>query len=88
MKKVKLKETRVFGISCERDSHPMDDKTFMDIAEEEGNVWSLHGFQNFLNCEGSQEIQSSATRERFFSYLHFRFITMEIKFESKTKELI
>ena len=71
-------ETRVYAIGERDDVHQMDDNTFMDIAEEEGNVWSLQGFQNFLNCEGSQENQSSATRERFFSYLHFRFIDVEV----------
>ena len=88
MKKVKLKETRVFGISCERDSHPMDDKTFMDIAEEEGNVWSMKGFQDKFNCRGEHINTNGLDWERF-SYLQIRFIDVEIRnFDQSTLNTI
>ena len=88
---------RVYAIKERVGVHKISDEKFIEIAENQGTIWSLEGFQAFLNCEGNQSLSDKTqmlkkfpiefVKEHFFRYLHFRFITMEIKFESKTKEL-
>ena len=87
-----MKKTRVYAIkeswfdtncAVERgsheDIHDISDEEFMYQAEEQGYVWSLLGFQNFLNCEGDGVTDTrNKIRARFFSYFHFRFIDIEI----------
>ena len=68
--------TRVYAIEERGDVHELSDEKFIEIAEDSGHVWSLEGFQNFLNCEGSQEGVSTKTREYFF-HLYYRFIDLE-----------
>ena len=45
-------ETRVYAALETDDVHEISNEDFMDEAEEQGNVWTLLGFQNLLNCEG------------------------------------
>ena len=80
-----MTKTRVYAIEERGDVHELIDEHFIQIAEQQGNVFSLKGFQDFLNCEGPQRNQSSVTRERFFSYLHFRFIDVEVSWSIKRK---
>ena len=49
-------ETRVYAIPCDDifegdSSEEISDEKFMDIAEENGTVWSLKGFQDCFNYE-------------------------------------
>jgi len=71
-----MKKTRVYAIKECDNVHEISNEEFMYQAEEQGYVWSLLSFQNFLNCEG--EWSHNKIRARFFSYLHFRFIDIEI----------
>ena len=71
-----MKKTRVYAIEECDNVHEISNEEFMYQAEEQGYVWSLLSFQNFLNCEG--EWGNNKIRARFFSYLHFRFIDIEI----------
>ena len=63
-------ETRVYAIKETEDIHEISNENFMNQAEELGNVWSLSGFQNEMNREGTPSIKGMHE----FSELHFRFI--------------
>ena len=62
---------RVYAIKETEDVHEIPDQDFMDQAEDLGFVWSLSGFQNFINWEGSPPFYKPTDN------LHFRFINIE-----------
>jgi hypothetical protein len=81
-----MKKTRVYAIkeswfdtncAVERDSHEdihdISDEEFIYQAEEQGYVWSLLGFQNLINGEGSNNISLEE-----FKTLYYKFIDIEI----------
>jgi hypothetical protein len=45
-------KTRVYAIKECENVHEISNQNFIYEAEKLGNVWSLTGFQNLLNCEG------------------------------------
>ena len=59
---------RVYAIKETEDVHEINDDDFMYEAEEIGIVWSLLGFQNFINGEGNAPFYKDSQG------LHFRFI--------------
>ena len=69
-------ETRVYAIKETEDVHEISNEDFMNQAEDLGYVWSLSGFQNVLNCEGSESLNTTKY-PNFFKNLHFRFIDIE-----------
>ena len=62
---------RVYAINGCDDVHEIEDEDFMNQAEDLGYVWSLLGFQNFINGEGNAPFYKEANG------LHFRFIDIE-----------
>lgn len=76
-------KTRVYAIdeslfntlneNINEDIHDISNDEFMDIAEEQGNVWSLSGFQNVLNTEGSGHLDFHKLKTHYF-----RFIDVEV----------
>ena len=78
-------KTRVYAIdeklydeAGDGDIHDFSDDSFMDVAEQQGNVWSLCGFQNLLNCEGEGHLDFHKLKSHYF-----RFIDVFISFETK-----
>ena len=71
-------KTRVYAIKETDDVHEISNEDFMNQAEDLGSVWSLEGFQNLLNVEGHQTKYDNKIRSNFFTYLHFRFIDIDI----------
>lgn len=69
---------RVYAIPETENVHEISNEDFMDQAEDLGSVWSLGGFQNLLNVEGHQTKYDNKIRSHFFTYLHFRFIDIDI----------
>lgn len=66
-----MKETRVYVIDTneieEMNLNEISDEQFMDIAEEQGNVYTLKGFETAFN------------RENVYTGLDFiRFIEVEV----------
>ena len=71
-------ETRVYAIEeswfdlhkdNQKDVHDISDEEFMDVAEGEGNVWSLLGFQNLLNCEGQGHLDFHKLKTHYFKFI-------------------
>ena len=69
-------ETRVYAIEETEDVHEISNDDFMDLAEDLGYVWSLLGFQNELNCEGSYVGLIPLVDRLKNMNLHFRFINI------------
>ena len=69
-------KTRVYAIIDTDNVHEMSNEDFIIQAEELGYAWSLTGFQNFLNREGSCGIN-----ENIYNLvdLHYRFINVEVE---------
>lgn len=46
-------KTRIYAIDLYEldDEMPIDDSEFMDIAERQGKVWTLEGFEKAFNNE-------------------------------------
>ena len=61
-------EIRVYAIKETEDVHDINDGDFINQAEDLGLVWSLLGFQNFINWEGTPPFYRQSEN------LHFRFI--------------
>ena len=59
---------KVYAINGCDDVHEIEDEDFMNQAEDLGYVWSLLGFQNFINWEGTPPFYRQSEN------LHFRFI--------------
>tara|TARA_R100000781_G_C4053716_1_gene118571 strand:+ start:468 stop:677 length:210 start_codon:yes stop_codon:yes gene_type:complete len=66
-------KTRVYAIPETDDIHEISNEDFMDQAEGLGYVWSLPGFQDELNCEGTPSLNWYNLEN-----LHFRFIDVEV----------
>lgn len=59
-------KTRIYGIDVgfdnqcdteDMDVYDLSNEEFMDIAEQQGNVWTIYGFVDYFNeCEASQII--------------------------------
>ena len=70
---------RVYAIKECENVHEISNEDFIYEAEELGYVWSLLGFQNLLNVEGTAIFKDdNKIRSKFFTYLHFRFIDISI----------
>ena len=67
-------ETRVYAIKETEDVHEISNEDFINQAEDLGYVWSLLGFQNELNCEGSYVGLIPLVDRLKNMNLHFRFI--------------
>ena len=68
---------RVYAIKETEDVHEISDEDFIYEAEELGFVWSLSGFQNFINWEGSPPFyKPTENRCKLMNNLHFRFINI------------
>ena len=67
---------RVYAIIETEDVHEINNEDFIYQAEDLGYVWSLTGFQNFLNREGS-----CGMNENIYNLvdLHYRFINVEVE---------
>ena len=62
---------KVYAINGCDDVQEIEDEDFMNQAEDLGYVWSLCGFQNFINWEGTPPFYKP------LEDLHFRFINIE-----------
>lgn len=61
---------RVYAIKETEDVHEISNEDFINQAEDLGYVWSLLGFQNFINGEGNAPFYKESQG------LHFRFINI------------
>ena len=68
-----MTKTRVYAIKECDNVHEISNDDFIYQAEEQGYVWSLLGFQNLINGEGSNNVSFKE-----FKTLHFRFIDIEL----------
>ena len=69
--------TRVYAIQDCDNVHDISNEDFIYQAEELGYVWSLSGFQNELNREGSYLGLISLLDRLKNMDLHFRFIDIK-----------
>lgn len=65
-----MKEIRVYVVNCDNyegceDLQAVSDLRFIEIAEEQGNVWSLMGFQTNWNDWGRTCPDAESTYIRF-----------------------
>jgi len=65
---------RVYAIKECENVHEINNKDFIYQAEDLGYVWSLTGFQNELNQEGSYHGLIPLLDRLKHGNLHFRFI--------------
>lgn len=66
-------KTRVYAIPETDNVHEISNEDFINQAEDLGYCWSLSGFQNELNWEGTPSLDLND-----FKNLHFRFIDVEV----------
>ena len=81
-----MKETRVYAIPNGTLHHSeYSDEEFIAIAERNGDVYSIKGFQDKFNCDGNYLETSSKELNRFMD-LQIRFIEI-VRRMSKWEEL-